>query len=118
MKSDNWDDPLDDDPIRLEARFRELEQDAEIEQLRASMGRAQPSSPGPKQGPVGLDPLAAMKSALDDPAPSEGTPNNPFASEGTLIVLCPGCKAKNRVSLAKLRRLTPLCGQCKAELAV
>ena len=84
------------------------------------------------------DPLAQMKSELDGtapggdaqgaPPPSDGErreqgtredpPDEQTTREAALIVICPGCKAKNRVSLARVRRLTPLCGQCKQELVV
>ncbi len=130
MSPDDWDDPLDENHIRLEARFRELEQEAEIEQLRHSMGRQRKAPQGEARDPApeGQDPLAAMKNAMDDPAPAEratdapapsvDTQDAPASSEGALIVICPGCKAKNRVSMAKVRQLTPICGQCKVDLVV
>ena len=108
-------DPLDDRQAEIEARFRELERDAEIERLRAQQGGGErkPGSPpraseAPGQAP---DPLAKMKAALDreDAPEPEG--------ERYLLVLCPQCNAKNRMSLSKVRTQNPICGGCRAPLA-
>jgi hypothetical protein len=106
-------DDLDDQAAELEARFRELEQEAELEKLRSHTGASptpRPSDARPGQGlaeePV-PDPLADLKSALDG-----GEPVARF-----LLALCPHCGAKNRVSLARVRTGSPICGRCKKDLA-
>lgn len=112
-RDDLDDDPLADRSAELEARFRELERDAEIEKLRAQQG----GSPGdgtsapPRARPVpgSEDPLAKMKAALD----GEEQPD----AERYLLVLCPSCNAKNRMSLTKVRTQNPICGGCRASLA-
>lgn len=111
-------DPLDDRQAEIEARFRELERDAEIERLRAQQGagsgRSGPPPDGGKPAGGAPDPLASMKAALErDEAPS------PDAAPGEryLLVLCPHCQAKNRMSLTRVRTQNPICGGCKAPLA-
>jgi hypothetical protein len=111
-------DPLDDRQAELEARFRELERDAEIERLRAQQG-AGPSRSAPPpdaQKPTAggaADPLASMKAALE----RDGAPSAEAAGELYLLVLCPHCQAKNRMSLTRVRTQNPICGGCKAPLA-
>ncbi len=113
MSSDDLDDVLDDREADLEARFRELERQAEIDRLRAESGaapRAAPEgepAPPPGQKAGAPDPLADLKAAV------EGSAELPLY----LLVLCPHCEGKNRVSLAKVRSLRPICGRCKKDLA-
>jgi hypothetical protein len=120
MSADDVDDLLDDGESELEARFRELEQEAEIARMRSRSARpvgadaraveTAPSEGSPVAGAVGAqgdDPLADLKSALDGDR----------EAERYLLVLCIHCGAKNRMSLTRARRLTPLCGGCKKELA-
>jgi hypothetical protein len=115
---DDIDDVLDDRKADLEARFRELEREAEIERMRGGAPRAEPGSPppaepkpsaasGPKAGGADRDPLADLKAAVEGGA----------ALERYLLVLCPHCDAKNRMSLAKVRTASPICGRCKRELS-
>jgi ribosomal protein L40E len=128
---DDLDDFLDNGRgAELEARFQELELDAEIEQMRQEAGTdarrerdhrppqepeeaAEPAarkSAGKRHAgrkPSGSDPLQDMKDALD----SEAEP------EKFLLVVCLQCGARNRMSLSRVRSLTPICGRCKAELA-
>ena len=113
MSSDDLDDVLDDREADLEARFRDLERQAEIERLRTESGApprdtpgAQPAPP-PAEKPGAPDPLADLKAAV------EGSGELPLY----LLVLCPHCEGKNRVSLAKVRSLKPMCGRCKKDLA-
>jgi len=104
-------DPLDDRQAELEARFRELERDAEIERLRGKSAAPSGEKPRPGPGSKAADPLADMKAALE----REGdTPE----LERYLIVLCPHCQAKNRMSLSKVRTQNPICGGCRSPLAV
>ena len=37
--------------------------------------------------------------------------------ERYLLVLCPGCGAKNRMSLTRVRTAKPICGRCKQDLS-
>jgi hypothetical protein len=114
---DELEDLLDGRQADLEARFRDLEQQDEIEQLRRQAGAAPRSAgQGLSGGPTGSsaqsaakdpDPLAELKNSLD----GQGIP------ERFLFVVCPHCSTKNRLSLTKVRRLTPLCGQCKKDLS-
>ena len=130
---DDLDDLLDGKRAEIEARFLELEREAEIDRLRREAGQpargggpagqassrtdARPGDPGisgEQRGSQGArasssteDPLAGMKAALD----SEGDP------ERYLLVICPQCEAKNRVSLTRVRTGSPLCGRCKQSLA-
>jgi hypothetical protein len=118
MDPDDLDDFLNGNRADLEARFRELEQEAEIERIRQESG-APPSKDGDRsaerdrsraeqgEGGSGGDPLSEMKAALDSDA----------ELERYLLVICPHCDAKNRMSLTKVRTMTPVCGRCKQELA-
>lgn len=121
MDPDDLDDFLNGNRADLEARFRELEQEAEIERIRQESGAPPPpkerdrsaerdrgqSEQGEGGGPSGGDPLSEMKAALD----SDGE------LERYLLVICPHCDAKNRMSLTKVRSMTPVCGRCKQELS-
>jgi hypothetical protein len=115
MGSDDLKDVLDDQEADLEARFRELEQEAEIERLRSASGAPSREQRGPAGQPAApsaassgaSDPLADLKAAV------EGSAEMPLY----LLVLCPHCEARNRVGLAKVRTLRPICGRCKKELA-
>jgi hypothetical protein len=122
---DDIDDLLDDRKADLEARFRELERDAEIERMRGGAprpeGRAGPPPAEPQRPSAGAganaeppaasgakaDPLADLKAAVEGSAPLERY----------LLVLCPHCDAKNRMSLGKVRTASPVCGRCKRELS-
>lgn len=107
---DDFQDPLGDEAAELEARFRKLEQDAEMDDLRRKAGVPDPS---PQQAPsedapsAGPDPLSDLKAALDSDEPMERY----------MLVICPGCGGKNRVSMTKVRTGDPVCGRCKAPLA-
>ena len=115
--SDDVNDLLDDGRAELEARFRELEHEAEIDRLRQQSGAAPRRPPAPEPaassqpegGPAHRadDPLAGMKAALD----GEGE------LERYLMVLCPGCGAQNRMSLRRVRTARAICGRCKADLS-
>jgi hypothetical protein len=111
---DDLDDLLDDRRADLEARFRELEHEAEIERLRAQSGGAPKPPPTAKKGEGGTppasgetDPLADLKAAVGSNAPLERY----------MLVLCPRCEAKNRLSLTKVRTLNARCGRCKQDLS-
>lgn len=116
MSGDDHDelDPLDDRQAEIEARFRRLERDAEIERLRAESGRGPRADARPAGGsaPGVPDPLAQMKADLE----REGEPR-PAAGELFLLVLCPECNAKNRMSLTKVRTQSPVCGGCHKPLS-
>ena len=97
----------------MEARFRELEREAEIEELRRKAGvppGAAGDAPDPgkaRRKPAAPDPLADMKAALNSDEPLERY----------LLVLCPACDARNRMSLTRVRGADPICGRCKADLS-
>lgn len=108
MDSDDLDDFLDGRSAEIEARFRQLELDAEIARMR------QGKSPGKADG--------------DDPPASSGDPNDPLADLKAaleqeqdrpryLLVLCPHCAGKNRMSLTRARTMNPVCGRCKEDLS-
>ena len=112
--TDDLDDLLDDGRAELEARFQELEREAEIESMRQESGRsATPpdrATPDAEDGePKGseADPLSEMKDALDSDE----------ELERYLLVLCPGCGAKNRMSLTRVRTAKPICGRCRKDLS-
>jgi hypothetical protein len=119
-RNDDGDDPLDNRSAELEARFRELEHEAEIERLRAHAGgkapraerseQRQPGTASPAAGEA-RDPLADLKAAVDGAS-------EPTEAERYLLVECPHCQAKNRMSLSRVRTATPVCGRCKQGLAV
>ena len=102
------DDLLDDDARKadLEARFRELEREEELERLRKGGGSKKRSSTsaGSNTGP---DDLSDMKAQLDDDA----------EPERFVLLLCPHCEAKNRTSLTKVRTRLPRCGGCHKPLS-
>jgi hypothetical protein len=108
---DDIDDLLDDRRADLEARFRELEREAEIERMRGGAPRPRTATPpAEEEAPPAAaksDPLADLKAAVEGSAPLERY----------LLVLCPHCDAKNRMSLAKVRTASPVCGRCKRELS-
>ena len=116
MGIDDLDDLLDTD-FELEAKFRDLQAQSDLEQLKgggrraAPRGRPRPKEPrretaAPRQ-PRAPDPLKDLKSALDGDAPLARY----------LLVMCPACKRKNRVPLERLRAALPVCGACKEDLA-
>ena len=118
MDPDDLDEFLDGKRADLEARFEELENEAEIDRMRNSAGAppprreraAAPDDDGDAPAdapPAGADPLSDMKDALD----GDGE------MERYLLVVCPGCKAKNRMSLTKVRTAAPKCGKCKQDLS-
>lgn len=110
MDSDDLDDFLDGRKAELEARFRKLEFDAEIEKLRYQSGGT-PASDDPAAPPADSDsepdPLADLKAALEH---EQDSPRY-------LLVLCPHCNAKNRMNLVQARAKNPVCGGCKEDLA-
>lgn len=118
MDPDDLDEFLDGKRADLEARFEELEKEAEIDRMRDSAGAppprrqraAAPDDDGDAPAdapPAGPDPLSEMKDALD----GDGE------MERYLLVVCPGCKAKNRMSLTRVRTAAPICGKCKQDLS-
>jgi hypothetical protein len=109
---DDLDELLDDRRPDLEARFQELERDAEIERIRQQTGAPPPraqASASPSEDPpaAGDDPLSEMKDAIDSDK----------ELERYLLVLCPKCGAKNRMSLTRVRTAKPICGRCKEDLS-
>jgi ribosomal protein L40E len=120
MTHDEHDDPLDDNRDELEARFRELEQDAEIERLRQEAGRAPASGPRGAGASTTDDDLSDLKASVDhgDQAPeAEADADAEADAEAYLLVICPECGARNRTSLRKVRASQPICGRCKALLS-
>ncbi len=105
---DDFLDPLGDEAAELEARFRKLEEEAEMDDLRRRAG-VEGEAPAKEEGRAGPDPLADMKAALDSDEPTD--------TERHLLVICPGCGGKNRVSMTKVRTGDPVCGRCKEKLA-
>ena len=109
-RDDDYQDPLSDEAAELEARFRKLEQEAEMDDLRRRAGVPDPppDHPPAEDAPsAGPDPLADLKAALDSDEPIERY----------MLAICPGCAGKNRVSMTKVRTGDPLCGRCKEPLA-
>ena len=114
MTHDDHDDLLDDGRAELEARFRELEQDAEIERLRRETGR-RPAAGRAATGTGSTDDdLSDLKASLDD---EDHGPADDDDDEEYLLVLCPACGARNRTSLRRVRTSQPLCGRCKETLS-
>lgn len=120
MDPDDLDDFLDGKRADLEARFEELENEAEIDRMRKNAGAPPPrreraaapdgdddKASASAGAAAGDDPLSDMKDALD----GDGE------MERYLLVVCPGCKAKNRMSLKKVRTAAPKCGKCKQDLS-
>jgi hypothetical protein len=99
----SYDDDFDPytDPLRestddeLEKRFRDLEQQEEVEALRQRMTH----EPGAEENPR-----------------SRAHPRGAEAEERWVLLTCPECGAKNRTSLQKLQTHLPRCGRCKAEV--
>ena len=131
MGYDDLDDLLGGDD-ELEAAFRELDAQIKLDELRgqgATRSRrttsARPKATTRKN--TTADPLGDLKAAFDGKAP----PKRPTkgAAKGTkkatrkgpvkryLVVVCPGCSAKNRVPLERLRKRLPVCGRCKVDLS-
>jgi hypothetical protein len=86
---DESEDPLADRREALEDRFLELEREAELEKMRTAAG--------PK----------------DEEASLQGEP----VMERYLLVVCPFCSGKNRLSLSRVRSKNPICGHCKKDLS-
>lgn len=126
---DELDDLLDADR-ELEAAFRDLTAQADLDALKrrgktSSQGRTRARSkpsgsskpeekrPNKKKTtrsskPDSSDPLGDLKAALDGDAP---------AGKRYVVVVCPSCSAKNRVPLERLRTKVPVCGRCKTDLS-
>lgn len=124
MSTDDLDDYIDGRREELEARFRELEAEAEIADLKRRAGKLH--TPGSEPAAAAANPdddLAGMKAALDHEqaaeAAQEQSDPDPQAEPGPLylMVLCPHCEAKNRMLLKKARTMNPVCGGCKEDLA-
>jgi len=126
--TDDFDDPIEGDRARVESRFRELEMQAEIDRMRREQGSggASSGSGATSSASDGRDPLADMKAALDGNGDERATKEtkdggtNDNASndaERYVLALCPGCDAKNRISLTRLRAGNPICGGCKKPLS-
>lgn len=108
MDSDDLDDFLDGRSAEIEARFRQLELDAEIARMRhGSGGGSAPDAPPPAGGEDTEDPLSDLKAALEQ---EQDHPRY-------LLVLCPHCQGKNRMSLTRARTMNPICGRCKEDLS-
>jgi hypothetical protein len=133
MGRDDFDDPLDDGRAELEARFQELEREAQLERLRRGQPASPPNAKGAPSPATAPDPLAAMKGALDDlereptmkaagadsraKDAAPGPPEEDSARRRFVVLVCPHCGAKNRTDLDRLRRQLPRCGGCKEVLA-
>ncbi len=106
---DDFIDPLGDEAAELEARFRAMEEEADLDDLRRRAGVA----PGPSDvgsgadAPIGPDPLSDLKAAIDNDGPVETY----------LLAICPACQTKNRISMTRVRTGEPVCGKCKEKLA-
>jgi len=115
MGFDDLDDLLGGDD-ELEAAFRELDAQLKMDELRkrggaprkkATTGRRKAAPKNPSG-----DPLKDLKAAFDGKkAPRKGPVKR------YLVVVCPGCDAKNRVPLQRLRKKLPVCGRCKVDLS-
>lgn len=131
MNIDDIDDPGDFDDFdskeaELEARFQDLETDAELEKLRRmqGLGDVPPHSRKQARSPSS-DPLSDMKAALEaddnDPDDARDSARKKAAPQPAtrkyLLLICPACGAKNRTRLDKLRKQLPLCGGCKESLS-
>ncbi len=138
MSFDDLDDLLNGED-ELEAAFRELDAKIKMDEMRAkrgpSRGRASTSkgrtssSSGKAERRSGhgkaaraKDPLADLKAAFDgaaSPKQSAAPKPKPSKSEGPryVVVVCPSCSTKNRVSLGRLRTRLPICGRCKTDLS-
>lgn len=108
-KIDELNDLLDDKDAQLEAEFRDLEQEAEVTQLKRKIASGgDPSSD---------DPLADLKGDLDGkPSGTQRQAREPTDAERFILVLCPKCKAKNRTNLERVRTHLPRCGRCREPL--
>lgn len=114
---DELDAYIDGNRAELEARFRELEQEDEIRRMRQRGGGAPPPETDdagakggeapPRRDPGADDPLADLKAAVDGSR----------EVERYLLVICPACGAKNRMSLSRVRTKNPVCGACKEDLS-
>ena len=122
----------------LEAAFRELDAQLQMDAMRRGGSSASKSRRGasPRQAQragaraqSANDPLADLKSALDGAARpgstrgrSGATPANEETTRASaaryLLVVCPRCSGKNRVPLKRLRESLPICGRCKTDLSV
>jgi hypothetical protein len=125
--TDDLDDILGDGrKAEMESRFRELEQQEELERMRrGEPPRSRSSSGGASTS--SNDDLADLKSKLgddDDDAPAASAQPRAQADDAAsadaeryVLILCPKCSAKNRTSLTKVRTRLPRCGACKASLS-
>ena len=108
MDPDDLDDFLDGRSAEIEARFRQLELDAEIARMRGGAGgKAAGADAPPAAHEDQDDPLSDLKAALEQ---EQDHPRY-------LLVLCPHCQGKNRMSLTRARTMNPVCGRCKEDLS-
>lgn len=111
--------------IDLEARFRELEAEAEIERMGGRRAERRPGArdAGAQRGASQRasradDPLADLKAQFERSSARAAGVGAKEPIDPWVIVLCPSCQAKNRTPLARLRRADPICGACGRTLAV
>ncbi|MDP6946233.1 MAG: hypothetical protein QF464_18945 [Myxococcota bacterium] len=125
MGFDELDDLLGEDD-ELEAAFRELDAQLKMDELRRQ-GPKRSARKGASGGGrsttrknTAADPLGDLKAAFDGgKKTSKATKKRPAKGpvKRYLVVVCPGCDAKNRVPLERLRKALPVCGRCKVDLS-
>jgi len=105
---------LGDTDLELEARFRELEQRADLDEVEARILAAERErrarSQAPPQQPGAADPLKDLKAAFEKKPEAAATEY--------LLVLCPSaaCGRKNRLARNKALTAAPRCGACGSPL--
>jgi len=120
MGFDELDDLLDGDD-ELEAAFRELDAQLKMEEMRKKGGATRGKSTARKgkstrKNPT-ADPLKDLKSAFEGKKGATGKATRKGPVKRYLVVVCPGCSAKNRVPLERLKKKLPVCGRCKVDLS-
>ncbi len=105
---------LNDRDDALEARFRELEREHDLNRMRRGGDASRGGDAGRRERARAADedPLADLKARMD----GGGGARPSGEVERVVLALCPRCGAKNRIPYARVATGEPRCGACKAEL--
>lgn len=117
------DDLLADLDHELEARFQDLERQADLDEVRAKMARDDQATRhrpaggrGDHPGAASVeDPLKDLKQAFTRPS-AAASPGAAAGPRELLLVLCPACGRKNRLDRRRATTADPRCGACGAAL--
>ena len=112
--------PLTQEELDAQIKMDEMRRQGRSTQTKTT-GRKRSTTSKQKKSNA-KDPLMDLKDAFDGKAASSGTSTKKRRTKAGpakryLVVVCPGCDAKNRVPLERLKKKLPVCGRCKVDLS-